>query len=85
MLLLRLCPSQLARIIDNDKTIADGFYWERRIVTSKKQLDAWYLGLDIGTSSVGWAVTDEHYNIPRLRGQRAWGVRLFEEANVVST
>jgi CRISPR-associated endonuclease Csn1 len=40
----------------------------------------WYLGLDIGTSSVGWAVTGEQYHIPRLRGQRAWGVRLFEEA-----
>jgi CRISPR-associated endonuclease Csn1 len=45
---------------------------------------AWYLGLDIGTSSVGWAVTDEQYNIPRLRGQRAWGVRLFEEAQTAA-
>ncbi|MDR0514594.1 MAG: type II CRISPR RNA-guided endonuclease Cas9, partial [Coriobacteriaceae bacterium] len=44
----------------------------------------WYLGLDIGTSSVGWAVTDEQYNIPRLRGQRAWGVRLFEEAQTAA-
>ncbi|MDR3136277.1 MAG: hypothetical protein LBU07_02470, partial [Coriobacteriales bacterium] len=40
----------------------------------------WYLGLDIGTSSVGWTVTNEQYHIPRLRGQRAWGVRLFEQA-----
>ena len=45
----------------------------------------WYLGLDIGTASVGWAVTDEQYNIPRLRGQRAWGVRLFEEANTAES
>ena len=23
----------------------------------------YYLGLDIGTNSVGWAVTDENYNL----------------------
>jgi CRISPR-associated endonuclease Csn1 len=47
-------------------------------------MKTWYLGLDIGTSSVGWAVSDEQYNIPRLRGQRAWGVRLFEEAQTAA-
>ena len=24
---------------------------------------AYYIGLDLGTSSVGWAVTDENYNL----------------------
>lgn len=27
----------------------------------------YYLGLDMGTSSVGWAVTDENYNICRKK------------------
>ncbi|WP_300409067.1 type II CRISPR RNA-guided endonuclease Cas9 [Lagierella sp.] len=40
----------------------------------------YYLGLDIGTNSVGWAVTDESYNILRAKGKDAWGIRLFSEA-----
>ena len=40
-----------------------------------------YLGLDVGSDSVGWAVSDEDYNLVRLKGKRAWGARLFEEAS----
>ena len=40
----------------------------------------WYLGLDIGTASVGWAATDNEYKIIRKNKKRLWGVRLFEEA-----
>ena len=40
----------------------------------------WYLGLDIGTASVGWAATDTEYKIIRKNKKRLWGVRLFEEA-----
>ena len=40
----------------------------------------WYLGLDIGTASVGWAATDTEYKIIRKNRKRLWGVRLFEEA-----
>lgn len=39
------------------------------------------LGLDIGTNSVGWALTDEDYNIVKKQGKSLWGVRLFEEAS----
>lgn len=39
-----------------------------------------YLGLDIGTNSCGYAVTDSNYNLLRIAGRDAWGVRLFEEA-----
>lgn len=39
----------------------------------------YFIGLDIGTNSVGWAVTDESYNVLKFRGKRMWGVRLFEE------
>ena len=41
----------------------------------------WYLGLDIGTASVGWAATDTEYKIIRKNKKRLWGVRLFEEAD----
>ena len=41
----------------------------------------YYIGLDIGTASVGWAVTDENYNVPKFNGKKMWGVRLFDDAN----
>lgn len=44
-----------------------------------------YLGLDIGTDSVGWAVTDENYNLVRKQGKHLWGARLFQEADDAST
>ncbi len=40
----------------------------------------YYVGLDMGTASVGWAVTDEEYNLVRAKGKDLWGVRLFPEA-----
>ena len=40
----------------------------------------YYLGLDMGTSSVGWAVTDAQYRILRKKGKDMWGVREFEQA-----
>lgn len=46
----------------------------------KRNKKQYYIGLDCGTHSVGWAVTDEKYNLLRARGQNLWGVRLFEEA-----
>lgn len=44
----------------------------------------YYLGLDIGTNSVGWAVTDENYQLCKFRGKEMWGIRLFESANTAS-
>lgn len=38
------------------------------------------LGLDLGTDSVGWALTDEDYNVIKKKGKSLWGVRLFEGA-----
>ena len=40
----------------------------------------YYIGLDVGTNSVGWAVTDPEYNVLRFKGNSMWGARLFEEA-----
>lgn len=45
----------------------------------KKDYGDYYLGLDIGTNSVGWAVTDEQYNLLKSHGKAMWGIRLFEE------
>lgn len=42
--------------------------------------EAYYLGLDMGTNSVGWAVTDSSYHILRAKGKDLWGIREFDEA-----
>ena len=43
------------------------------------------IGLDIGTTSVGWAVVDdENYKIIRKGNKSLWGVRLFEEAKTAA-
>lgn len=40
----------------------------------------YYIGLDVGVSSAGWAVTDLLYRLLRCKGKDMWGVRLFPEA-----
>lgn len=39
-----------------------------------------YLGLDIGTNSVGWAVTNGEYKLKKYKNNLMWGVNLFDEA-----
>lgn len=46
--------------------------------------EKYYVGLDIGTDSVGWAVTDWKYHILRRKGKSLWGIRLFEAANTAA-
>lgn len=48
---------------------------------SKKYL----LGLDLGTNSVGWCVTDENNKIVKKGGKSLWGARLFDEAQDASS
>lgn len=43
--------------------------------------EEYFLGLDMGTGSLGWAVTNEKYEVLRKHGKALWGVRLFESAN----
>lgn len=45
------------------------------------EMKDYYLGLDIGTDSVGWAVTDPSYRVLRKKGKSLWGIRLFDAAN----
>jgi CRISPR-associated endonuclease Csn1 len=40
----------------------------------------YFLGLDIGTDSIGYAVTDTSYNLLNYKGQAMWGAGLFDEA-----
>ena len=45
-----------------------------------KKNKRYYLGLDIGTDSIGYAVTDLSYNLISHNGQAMWGAGLFDEA-----
>ncbi len=40
----------------------------------------YYIGLDIGTNSVGWAATNEKYELLKFKSHKMWGSRLFAEA-----
>lgn len=44
-------------------------------------MDKYYIGLDVGTNSIGWAATNEEYDLLRLKGKHAWGSRIFSEAS----
>ena len=47
-------------------------------------MEKYYLGLDIGTNSVGWAVTDPSYRLERFHKKNMWGIRLFEQADTAA-
>lgn len=42
----------------------------------------YYVGLDIGTDSVGYAVTDEKYDLKKFHGDAAWGSVIFDQASL---
>lgn len=48
-------------------------------VTSKLNGN-YYVGTDIGTDSVGWAVTDDTYKLIKEKGKAMWGIRLVDGA-----
>ena len=39
----------------------------------------YYVGLDIGTNSVGYAVTDSEYKLLKHGGEAMWGSHIFDE------
>lgn len=47
-----------------------------------KKSENYFVGLDIGTDSVGYAVTSERYELCKFKGESMWGVTLFDEANL---
>ena len=46
----------------------------------KVNRDGYYMGFDVETKAVGWAVTDKQYNLLRAKGRDLWGTRLFPPA-----
>ncbi len=40
----------------------------------------YFLGIDIGTNSVGYAVTNDEYKLEKYNGKAMWGVQIFDEA-----
>ena len=42
------------------------------------------IGLDMGTNSVGWAVTDGRGQLAYFKGEPTWGSRLFEAADTAA-
>ncbi len=45
----------------------------------------YYIGLDPGVSSVGFAVTDENYNVIKKKGKELIGVRLFKSGETAKS
>lgn len=50
----------------------------------KDNIKDYYIGLDIGTNSVGWAVTDTNYKVIKVKGEPLWGASLFDEAQTAA-
>ena len=50
----------------------------------KKEIPEYFIGLDAGTGSVGWAVTDEQYGLVKCKGKDLWGMRCFETAETAA-
>ncbi|MDR3293703.1 MAG: type II CRISPR RNA-guided endonuclease Cas9 [Clostridiales bacterium] len=55
----------------------------KKCVMSEKG-DKFYIGLDIGTDSVGFAATDGEYTVLKKRGAHLWGARLFDAAKTAA-
>ena len=49
-----------------------------------KKFEDYYLGIDLGTSSIGWAVTNEKYDILRFNKKFMWGTHLFDTGNTAT-
>lgn len=47
-----------------------------------ENLKNYYIGLDIGSDSIGYAVTNEQYSLLKHKGEAMWGTHLFEGANI---
>ena len=47
-------------------------------------MEKYHIGLDIGTSSIGWAVIGDDFKIKRKKGKNLIGVRLFKEGDTAA-
>ena len=44
-------------------------------------MEDYFIGIDMGTNSLGWAVTDKNYNLIRCKGKDMWGVRIIPKTD----
>ena len=44
----------------------------------------YYIGLDIGTNSVGWAVTNTQYELLKFKSHKMWGSRIYKSADTAA-
>lgn len=51
---------------------------------NQKKWGDYYIGVDVGTGSCGWAAVDSNYNILKIAGKSLWGTRLFDTANTAA-
>ena len=51
----------------------------------KRKIHDYSIGLDIGTSSVGYSVVDEKGNLLKFKNRNMWGVRLFSEGDTAKS
>lgn len=58
--------------------------FNKDLVNKISEKEPYYLGLDIGTSSVGWAVSDLNYNIIKKSHKALWGSHLFTEGETAA-
>lgn len=49
-----------------------------------EDMEKYHIGLDIGTSSIGWAVIGDDFKIKRKKGKNLIGTRLFKEGNTAA-
>ena len=49
-----------------------------------KNIGNYSIGLDLGSTSVGWAVINDNFDIVKISGKRLYGTRLFEEGKPAS-
>ena len=49
-----------------------------------QEKNSYYIGVDIGTESAGYAVTDTDYSLCEYKKKPMWGVNLFEEGSLRS-
>ena len=45
----------------------------------KEKTSDYFIGFDVGTNSVGYAVTDEDYSLLKYHGKLMWGSHIFDE------
>ena len=50
----------------------------------KNNINNYFIGLDIGTDSVGWCVSNDKYKVLKYKNNAMWGVSLFDSANQAS-